>query len=358
MDNKSSALKRITTGVPQGSILGPLLFLIYVNDLPSITDLKIIQYADDTCTIIPFKYTSDHNKLQLAVKTINNKLNLIYRWLAANKLSLNITKTKYTLFHYKQKKIDKNPNIEINNTSLLHVDHYKFLGIFIDSTLSWDTHINYISIKLSKTIGLMSKLKTFFPKHILLNIYNSLVLSHINYGITCWSFGHCNRIETLQKRAIRIANKSPLYKSHTIPICKQLKLLQFKDLTDLAILKFYYKLQNNMLPKYFLNNEFIKPYHPLRSNLRKTKPALFPDYVTDSVNYRPDYFIAKNNKTTSDSRLSIHIAMLLNKKYFPKSVIDKINTHSIKGISLYFKNLIIDNYDPICHIPDCYICSQ
>ena len=338
--------------------MGPLLFLIYVNDLPSITDLNIIQYADDTCVIIPFKYTSDNNRLQILTKTINDQLNVLYLWLAANKLSLNITKTKYTLFHYKQKKIGIEPNIEINHTSLSHVNHYKFLGIFIDNSLSWDVHINHISVKLSKTIGLMSKLKIFFPKHILLNIYNSLVLSHINYGITCWSFGQCNRIETLHKRAIRIANKLPPYKAHTIPICKQLKLLQFKDLADLATLKFYYKLHNKMLPKYFLNNDFIKPYHPLRSNLRKTKPALFPDYITDSVNYRPDFYIAKNNKTTSDSRLSIHIAKLLNIKYFPKSVTDKINTHSINGISLYFKKYVIDNYDPVCRILDCFICNE
>ena len=356
-NNKSSTLQKITTGVPQGSILGPLLFLLYVNDLPSITDFKIIQYADDISIVIPFKYTYDQNKLQVSSTKINDNLNIIYSWLAANKLSLNISKTKYSLFHYKQKKIITYPNIEINNNKLSLVKHYKFLGIFMDDTLTWDVHIHYISNKISKTVGLLSKLKSFFPKLILLNIYNSLILSNINYGITCWSFGQCTRIETLQKRAIRIINNSHPYKSHTLPICKHLNVLLFKDLCDLATLKFYYKLKNRLLPKYFLTDDFMKPYNPLRLNLRSVKPVVFPDFAREPVNYRPDYYISRKSKISSDRRLSIQLATLLNKKYFPKCVLDKVSTHSINGTSLYFKTYIINNYDPVCHELNCFVCD-
>ena len=356
-NNKSSSLQKISTGVPQGSILGPLLFLIYVNDLVKATDLNVIQYADDTCITIPFKYTSNQNGLELSSTVINDKLNIIYSWLAANKLSLNLSKTKYTLFHFQQKKIDILPNIQIDKTKISNVRSYKFLGIVIDENLNWDCHKTYLSNKLSKTVGLLSKLKHFFPKYILLKMYNSLILSNITYGITCWAFGNCSRIEILQKKAIRNINKSP-YNSHTKPICKESNILLFKDLIDLATLKFFHKFINKNLPTYFQGNSFLKCYTPFRVNLRNTKPIHFEHFVTESVNFRPKYFIPRNNKSSSDSRLSIYLATSLNKDYFPKCIIEKVTTHSINGLSCYFKKYVIDNYNALCQDLNCFICRS
>ena len=352
-----SSLKEITTGVPQGSILGPLLFIIYINDLPSISDLDIIQYADDTCLLIPFKHTLDQNKLLSTTNQINNKLKIIYEWLSANKLSLNVNKTKCTLFHYKQKVINTFPNIQINKTPLNFVQHYKFLGILIDDTLSWDAHIHYLSNKLSKINGLLSKLKHFFPKKILLTIYNSLFLSNLNYGITIWGFGGTERVDTIQKKAIRNVNSSS-YIAHTEPICKELRILLFKDIFNLACLKFYHKYKNNNLPKYFTQNGFFKYNKIRRNNLRVTNTAIFPDYITETVNYRPIFFIPRTIKSSSEKRLSIYLPRLLNNRFFPQNLLDKVDTHSINGISTYFKNLTIEQYKRSCIIADCYVCNQ
>ena len=350
-----SSLKRITTGVPQGSILGPLLFIIYINDLPSVTDINIIQYADDTCLLIPFKYTPDQNLLQRKSKDINEKLNVIFEWLSANSLSLNIGKTKCTLFHYKQKTIEVFPSIKIDNIQLNFVEHYKFLGIFVDDSLSWDFQINQISNRISKLNGLLSRLKNTFPKHVLNIIYNSLILSILNYGILCWGFGQCDRIKVLQKKAIRNVNNSP-YNSHTLPICKQMNILLFDDLVDLACLKFFYKYKNKHVPKYFLLCDFIKSYHIQRPNLRNTRPAIFQNYITEAVNYRPLYYISRTIKVSSRKRLAIHLATILNNNHFPKCVIDKIDSHSIYGVSEYFKKFTLNNYNPICQVENCFVC--
>ena len=356
-NNIKSSLKEITTGVPQGSILGPLLFIIYINDLPSVTDLNIIQYADDTCLLIPFKHTLNQNKLQSASNQINNKLNTIHKWLAANKLSLNINKTKCTIFHYKQKMLDTFPNIQINNLPLNFVHHYKFLGIMIDDTLTWDTHINYLSNKLSKVNALLSKLKHFFPKKTLLTIYNSLFLSNINYGITSWGLGGTDRIETIQKKSIRNINSSS-YNAHTEPICRELRILFFKDILNLACLKFYHKYKNKNVPEYFIQSEFLKCCNARRNNLRNINPTTFPDYVIETVNYRPNFFIPRTIKSSSEKRLSIYLSRLLNNRFFTKQVLDKVDTHSINGIATYFKNLAINNYNDSCNITNCFICNK
>ena len=142
------------------------------------------------------------------------------------------------------------------------LNKYKFLGVFVDENLSWDYHIHLLCNQLSKINGLLSKLKHIFPKKILLMIYCALFLSRLNYCSTAWGFGSCDRLEIIQKKAIRNINNSPLL-SHTKPICKSLNLLLFKDLFTLNCLKIYYKFQNSMIPKYFIDIELVKKYQPI-----------------------------------------------------------------------------------------------
>ena len=130
LDDYTSSLSTITTGVPQGSILGPLLFLIYVNDLSSSsTNTKCIMYADDTSLLIPYKLNSC---CTIATQTdfINNELKYVYDWLCANKLSLNTNKTKYMIFHFTQRKLSNNdiPSIKIHEKQIERVETFKFLG--------------------------------------------------------------------------------------------------------------------------------------------------------------------------------------------------------------------------------------
>ena len=188
-------------------------------------------------------------------------------------------------------------------------------------------------------------------------IYNSLILSRINYGITTWAFGNCDRIQVLQKKALRNVNKSP-YFTHSLPVCKSLGTIIFDDIFKLSCSKFYYKYLNNLLPKYFYDAEFIKKYLPKRQNLRITKPCEYQNYVTEHSDFRPEYYKPQAKKQTSEKRLQYYLACLLNSERIPKCVLDKATTHSFNGFSNYYKKYIISNYDITCNIENCFTCSR
>ena len=251
------------------------------------------------------------------------------------------------------------PEIKFNTSTINYVGHFSFLGIIIDDTLSWKYHINALANKISKVNGILSKLKYFFPSKILLLIYNSLITSRVNYGLLTWAFSTFDRIEIIQKKAIRNIAKAP-YHSHTKPLCKKFNILLFKDCLTLACLKFYHKYNRNELPKYFYSNHFLVKYQPNRPNLRITQPTKFPDYVTEIANFRPDFLVPKNKKASSEKRLKYQLPNFLNKCYLslPNNIMDKIFTHSISGFSNYFKFRTIESYDAICRIRNCFYCSK
>ena len=140
----------VTCGVPQGSTLGPLLFLIYINDLRlSLKFSTASHFADDTCIIYRSK------KLKTLESDLNHDLKLCSEWLNANRLSLNVDKTKLLLFHSKKKKMDYEICSKINGSKLNPSDHVKYLGIFLDKNLAWDYHISQLSNKLSRSNGVM-----------------------------------------------------------------------------------------------------------------------------------------------------------------------------------------------------------
>ena len=241
----SSSLEHISTGVPQGSILGPLLFIIYINDIAqSSTYFKFITYADDTtlCGTIAG---------QIDIENIEMELKNVTEWLKMNKLSLNVKnvkKTKAMLFHMPQKKIII-PTIKINGTLIEFVDNFNFLGINLNKHLNWNPHVTNVSNKLVKTVGVQNILKKTLPLNILRIIYNALVLQHLNYGILAW--GHlAKRLNLMQKRAVRILTASK-YNSHTEPLFKQTNILKVTDICTLNEIKFYNKLINKQLPQYF-----------------------------------------------------------------------------------------------------------
>ncbi len=197
----------ISTGVPQGSILGPLLFIIYINDMSKVSNIfAFIIYADDTTLSSILRAFKPNKRLENIEDKINTEQYKISEWLVVNKLSLNITKTKYTIFHTKQRKIIP-PIIKIENTVIEKVQDFNFLGLIINENLSWKSHCDKISNSISKSIGILNRLKRLLPQELKIMLYNSMIVSHINYCILAWGYEH-NRISKLQKRAVRIIKLS------------------------------------------------------------------------------------------------------------------------------------------------------
>ena len=182
----------ISCGVPQGSVLGPLLFLIYINDIHnSSAKLSFYFFADDTNLLY-----ADTN-LKSLEKTDKRELLKVSDWLNANKLTLNAKKSNYVIFRSHQRKLNYSVKIEmIDNctqipTTLQCEDHVKYLGILLDSNLSWKFQINNVALKISRTVGVVARLRHFVPCTTLLNIYQSLILPYLTYGLAAWSSSFC-----------------------------------------------------------------------------------------------------------------------------------------------------------------------
>lgn len=207
-------------------------------------------YADDTTLIGSLRQMGKETSLSLT-DSINQELSAVGDWLIANKLSLNVAKTKYMLFHKKNKIV---PQIEpkIQDQILERVNAFTFLGLDFDTEMSWNSHLNKISAKISKIVGILAKLKNFLPQEILITLYNALILPHINYCLLCWGFVNTDHILKLQKKSLRLITRSK-YNAHVDPIFKNLKLLKVDDIFLRLLCKFCYLHHHQLLPVY-LNN--------------------------------------------------------------------------------------------------------
>ena len=199
--SSSSCSLPITIGVPQGSTLGPLLFILYINDMEnSLSNMNIIHFADDSTLHTKLRRNSNITTL------VNNELCSINSWLQANKLFLNIDKTKYMIFYLKDKPPDI--NISISNVTIMRTDLHKFLGVHIDDKITFGSHISKLCTKISRGIGMLRRLKPLVSHAVLKQLYYAFVHSHFSYAITSYQSAYFNKTQKLNNlinKAIKLA---------------------------------------------------------------------------------------------------------------------------------------------------------
>ena len=250
INNIPSDLLKVNFGVPQGPVLDPLLFLVNINDLHnSIRFSSAFHFADDT-GLLNIQYS-----MHAINRTLNKDLRELSFWLNANKIAVNVAKAEIILFKTRNKNYNVDLKIKLCRKRIHASQYFKYLGVFIDENLNWKKHINEISTKLIKGNAMLSKLRHFVNKDILLSVYHGIFHSHLPYLCLVWGQAKfsLNRITLLQKRAIRILH-STAYRDHTSPLFHRSKVLKFVDIVSLENYIFINKYFNDEAFSLFSNH--------------------------------------------------------------------------------------------------------
>ena len=226
-------------GTPQGSCLGPLLFLIFCNDLyVNLEFLECIQFADDTTLYF------GHKNKNFVLCCLEHEI--ISDWFRANKLTLNVDKTVFMLFHPKGNKMSE--KIKFEDKIITNSHETKFLGICLNDTLSWESHIRQLTLRIKRNLVLLKRGKNFLRTNALIPTYYGHIHSHLKYGIILWGSminqSQLNRLQKLQDKAVNLLNQSKDINS----IYLDYKIPNLEKLIRIEQLKFAYRLINDLLP--------------------------------------------------------------------------------------------------------------
>ena len=308
----------VVNGVPQGSTLGPILFLLYINDLTySISNGKLVLFADDT-------------NLMSKYDTIQNDISSLSKWFETNKLIINIEKTVTMDFQNIKQKFTS-PQLTINGNNIKTVTATKFLGIYIQNNLKWDEHLKNLNTKLSSSCYAFRILVNTVNEHVTRCVYFANVYSHLRYGIIFW--GNSPRsIQTfrIQKRIIRIICKSPIRASCRPLFCK-LQILTLPCIYIYETVLFVRQnLENNQ--NKFITNQEIHDYNTRCRNhihQQKSSTTLFQNSTYNSgtklYNLLPNYIKEVTSYNIFKTKL---VQFLLDKRYYSVSeyLTDKKNS--------------------------------
>lgn len=248
-----SQLKNVTCGVPQGSVVGPKLFILFLNDIFMVSkSMQCVTFTDDTTL---FCSGNDLHDLQ---STVESELKAYKIWFDRNKLSLNENKTKFMVFG--SRATDCEIKLHLNDKEIERVSEMKFLGVIMDDKLSWKPHIEFIRGKLAKSIGIIYKVGDLLNEKCLLLLYNAMVVPYMTYCVEVWGNVYKTNLDPLvklQKRVIRIINKAA-YLETTNPLFIKSHSLKFADMVYCKILEFIFKVKNKSLPDCILNRFVLR----------------------------------------------------------------------------------------------------
>ena len=311
-------------GVPQGSVLGPLLFLIYINDLHNcIKFCTTRHFADDTNLLI--KNTS----LKQMQKRLNLDLRALNNWLKANKISLNASKTEFILFRHPNKKINYNLKIKIDGKKIIPSEWIKYLGIIFDPHLNWSYHVDRLAPRLSRANGMLSKIRHYVPANTLRTIYHGIFSSLMIYGSLVWGqFINKNvaRITKLQDKAIRIINFAQHTDSRN-PLYKNSNILKFEDHVKVQNFLFIHdNIKGNIPP---VLSEHIKPVfnvHEYNTRAAEQFHIALPKIKTDVYGLK------------SGTYSSISVWNYFAKQFSEQDLPNKSRVYSKNLITKYFLN--------------------
>ena len=250
-----SSTQVVKYGVPQGSILGPLLFIIYVNDIPEISNIaKFVMYADDANIIIS---GSNMNEIQSKIEQLSNRLQ---NWVKQNGLKMNLKKTKYMIFANKNVKFGS-VDVFLDGTKIERVIHERFLGVILDDKLNWAIHRKALASKISRNAGILYRLRGTVPQNVMLTLYYSFIQSHLSYCSLLWGIGSNSSIKSIfasQKKAVRALEQNFINYSynketgkipgHTKPSFTKYNLLTVQNIILQHVLTFMQKIYNESAP--------------------------------------------------------------------------------------------------------------
>lgn len=322
LDGKLSKLYSINYGIPQGSVLGPLFFLLFVNDLPNASNFETTLFADDTNLHL------SHNNINTLHFQVVKELHKISQWINANKLTINYKKSCYMIISKKlHLATDFKPTI--NGNLIEKTVNVKYLGVCLDSKLSWECHIDTMHKKLSKVCGMIYKLRHYVPLSTLKLVYYSMFHSHLQYSLLNWGRAAktlLHKLEVLQNNILRACFFSSRY-NRTNVLYFKFGALKLHDMFEMEIAKFMFKFNNQMLPSSF-NNYFIKldQVHEYKTR-QKSRNEFYQPYIGSEVGRKTLHHICLRSWKSIPQDMR-HCSFSRFKKYFKSNILAKYDSYS------------------------------